>query len=281
MIKMNIALNDQALYEILARLSPWGNDFSMTKIAAEKAANHILEQWRAFALGGDLDGVERLKKPNRWYFSSIKTRPLGHLSYEIYSEAPIADWIENGTRSFDMKKTHTIGPKSRISKKTGVPYLIVPFQWGTPRTVKFGNVMPQSVYNIVKKFEKMRTLRSADDALEKDKTPNNQTPSRMVGRAKYNKGYDRLSGMDFAGTVEEKLKLASSNMAGMVRAEDSTGKNRASGYFTFRVISAASRPGSWINPGIKARHVTEAVVKKTKEPVSEIINEALRVDLKL
>jgi hypothetical protein len=273
MIKMNIEVNDQALQRILAGLTPYHGKLPMTEAATKAAANHIMEQWHGFAQGGDLDSVEKLKKPNRWYFESIKSKKLGPLTYEIYSDAPIADWIENGTRSFDMKQTHTKGPRSRISKK-GVPYLIVPFQWGTPNTVKFGSVMTQSVYSIIKKFEKMRTLVGADNS--NIKTPNNQTPSRMVGRAQYNKGYDRLTGMEIDGTVEEKTK-----MNGMVRAEDSTGKNRASGYFTFRVISAKSRPGSWINPGMKARHVTEAVVRKTKAPVSEMINEALRGDLNL
>jgi len=278
MIKMNIAVNDQALYEILTRLSPFGRNLPMTETAAKTAASYIRDAWRGYAMGGSLGGIEKLKNPNGGYARSIKINRRGPLSYEIISEAQIAEWLESGTPSFDMKKTHTKGPRSRISEE-GYPYLIVPFQWGTPgkkgqKPVGFRSVMPINVYKIVSKFNKMTTLVDAKNSNKK--TPNNQTPSQMVGRAQYNKGYDRLSGAEFAGTVEEKTR-----MDGMVRAEDSTGKDRAAGYFTFRVISAKSPPGSWINPGIRARPVTQAVANSTRKFVEESIGDALRGDLNL
>lgn len=275
MIKMNIALNDQALYEILARLSPFGKGLPMTERAAKTSASIIRDAWRGYAMGGSLGGIETLKNPNGGYARSIKINQKGKLSYEIVSEAQIAEWLEKGTPKFDMKKTHTKGPRSRVSER-GYGYLIVPFRWGTPQTVGFRNVMSINAYNIVKKFEKMRTLVSADNSTKQ--TPNNQTPSQMVGRAQYNQGYDQLSGIEFEGTIEEKTR-----MDGMVRAEDSTGKNRASGYFTFRVISAdpKANPESWIHPGIRARPVTETVAKTTQETVTNIIDGALRGDLGL
>jgi hypothetical protein len=182
--------------------------------------------------------------------------------------------IGNGTEQIDMKETHTKGPRSRVSKD-GIPYLIVPFRWGTPKTVGFKNVMPINVYSIVKKFKKMKTLVSAN--VSNKKTPNNQNPSQMVGRAQYNKGYDRLSGMD-------------SMMNGMVRSTDETGKDRSGGYFTFRIISAKkskdwdrkphkkSWEDSWIKPATHPRHVTRALMETTREEVNELVSTALLGD---
>jgi hypothetical protein len=125
--------------------------------------------------------------------------------------------------------------------------------------------MPINVYSIVKKFEKMKTMVSADKADDKHKKPNNQNPSQMVGRAQYNKGYDRLSGMD-------------SMMNGMVRSTDETGKDRSAGYFTFRIISAKSPKNSWIKPATPPRHVTQALMEETREGVNELVNTGLSRD---
>ncbi|MCL1993476.1 MAG: hypothetical protein FWG66_11085 [Spirochaetes bacterium] len=267
MVKLDVTVNSEQLKELLETLSAFHPEkMPGTKTAVLHGASLIREAWLGYAKGGSLPGVESLKNPQGGYARSIKKRRLGPLSYEIYSEAPIAEMLEKGTSPFDMKKTHTKGPRSRVSKE-GHGYLIVPFRWGTPGTVGFRNVMAGDVLNIVRKFEKMSTERSADDAPDRDKTPN--AMGKMVGRAQYSKGYGRLSG---AG-------LADQNMAGMVRAHDEAGKNRASGYFTFRVISAKGRPGSWINPGIKARPVTQTVADITREPVSKLIETAMKGDL--
>jgi hypothetical protein len=286
MIKMNVSLDDQALHQILSQLSPFGKNLPMTEVAVKSAAGFIRDSWRGYALRGSLGGIEQLKRPNGGYARSIKIERHGPLAFEIYSEAEIAEWLEKGTQAYDMKKTHTTGPRSRVSElhvikrgpkkgqtRGGYPYLIVPFRWGTPGALS-RNVMPVNVYNTVKKFNKMKTLVSADKS--PIKTPNAR--GQMVGRAKYNRNYDQLSQMDSAGTVQEKTR-----MDGMVRAMDETGKDRAGGYFTFRVISSDPRvnPRSWWNPGIKARPVTETVAKVTKDQVSSSIENALRGDLGL
>ena len=276
MIKMNIAVNDQALYTVLAGLSPFGRGLPRTEGAAKTAASVIQNAWRGYAMGGSLGGIEKLKNPNGGYARSIKINKRGPLSYEIASEAQIAEWLENGTSKFDMKDTHTKGPRSRISRR-GYGYLIVPFRWGTPGSIGFRSVISPNAYKVVSQFKKMKTLVDAKNSSVQ--TPNNQKPSRMVGRAQYNRGYDRLSGAEFDGTEEEKTR-----MDGMIRSTDDTGKNRSGGYFTFRVISAdpdIKKPDSWMHPGIRARPVTETVAKVTREPISELIDNALRGDLGL
>jgi hypothetical protein len=273
MIKMNIAVNDQALYEMLTRLSPFGRNLPMTEIATKTAASVIRDAWRGYAMGGSLGGIEKLKNPSGGYARSIKINKLGPLFFEIYSEASIAEWLEKGTPSFDMKTTHTKGPRSRVSLK-GYPYLIVPFRWGTPKTVGFRNVMPQSVYNIVKNKKKFRQTKTLDTTHYE---PNAR--GENVERHEY-------SGTDDKGIWGDQLKADMSedvtpNMEGMSSMLGQGGK--ASGYFTFRVISSNpdANPTSWIHPGIRARPVTETVAKTTQETVSGLIDNALRGDLGL
>jgi hypothetical protein len=131
--------------------------------------------------------------------------------------------------------------------------------------------MPINVERIVSKFKKMETLVDAEVSYKK--TPNNQNPSQMVGRAQYNKGYSRLRGKDFAGTIEEKTR-----MNGMVRSTDETGIDRSAGYFTFRVISAKSPKGSWIKPAMPPRHVTKALAEETQGYINELVGTAVLGD---
>ena len=273
-IRIRVGADSSLLWNLLSRLRETGTqagDLPGTANAMKAGADLVRNVWQGFALGAQLDGVESLKGPNRGYARSIKSQQTGPFDHEIYSDSEIASRIENGTPEHDMKTTHPFGPKSRVSED-GHPYLIVPIRWGTPGRVGFKNVMPINVYNVVKKFEKMKTIVSADKA--PIRAMNAQ--GKKVGRAIYNRGYSRLSGTDFKGTVEQKTR-----MAGMVRSTDSTGKNRSGGYFTFRVISA--RPGAkgWIRPATPARNVTGAVARETREAIDAMATAAIMGDLGL
>jgi hypothetical protein len=69
------------------------------------------------------------------------------------------------------------------------------------------------------------------------------------------------------------------NMNGMVRSTDSTGIDRSGGYFTFRVISAKGRPGSWIKPATPARRVTQGLENYYRPITEDVINEAAGEDI--
>jgi hypothetical protein len=69
------------------------------------------------------------------------------------------------------------------------------------------------------------------------------------------------------------------NMEGMSSMLGQNGK--AAGYFTFRIISAASPAGSWIRPAVPARPVTKTVAKLTQGVISNAIDGALQEDLGL
>lgn len=249
-----------------------------TAKAVEQAAKVVQGAWYEYAMGKrTFTGVPPLKNPSGGYAKGIKIEQSGPFRRTVVNTTQVAESLEYGTPELDMKETHTKGPRSRVSKK-GVAYLIVPFRWGTPKTVGFRNVMPAQLYDLVAHFKKMKTRVSADSP-KADKTPNAR--GELVGRATYNKKYDRLTMaqiMDADGTVSINQMF---NMNGMVRTTDSTGKDRSGGYFTFRVISAKSPPGSWIKPATPARHVIEGLAKDAREPVHALLEAGFRRDLGL
>jgi hypothetical protein len=292
MVKMTVSVNNDVLQQFQAALARYSEgELPNTTMAMNIVANKVADSWTKFAEGGELKGVKPLPRPNRSYALGVKVEPHGPFDYEVYNESKAAQQIEEGSAELDMKKTHPYGPKSRVSKK-GVPYLIIPFRWGTPGDernprVGFRNVMPNLVYNIVKKFNKMRTLVEADDSDRQTMNAHRVMPNgrageggsphaEMVGRAQYNKGYDRLSGADFAGTVQEKTR-----MNGMVRS-NAKGKSvkEYNTYLTFRVISAASRQGSWIRPRVEPRHVTQALADESRDFMDALVNDAIMEDLR-
>jgi hypothetical protein len=291
---VKIKVEGSELQEIISMLSSMQSPQGLpaTAKAVEQAAQVVQGLWHNYAIGkGSLTGVPPMKNPSQGYAKGIKIERPGPFRRVIVNESKTAEFLEYGTPELDMKKTHTKGPRSRvaptiISKRTGKvlqkggPYLIVPFRWGTPKTVGFNQVMPVDIYAIVKKFKKMQTRVSADDSPEEDKTPNAR--GEMVGRAKYNKGYSRLTMKQIAEANDGEVSINQMfNMNGMVRTTDITGKDRSGGYFTFRVISANSRPDSWIKPATPARNVIEGLMKAAKEPVDTILEAGFRRDLGL
>jgi hypothetical protein len=259
--------------------------------AMHGAAKEIAASWRAFAAGGQLDGVEPLKRPNRSYLFGVKTERLGPFNYEIYNEAKAAQRIAKGRPVIDMKKTHTKGPRSRVSNE-GINYLIVPIRWGTPpkkgeQRVGFKNVMPNSVYNILKnrkRFMPTITTVSSDSPMAKQTL---NARGEMVGRAQY-RGVDKESGWGDALTADM-AKGVTDDMIGMSRMLGEDGK--AAGYFTFRIISSKKPRGwdrrphkkafedMWILKEEPARDVVSALISKHQRAVSELVEEAIRSDL--
>jgi hypothetical protein len=285
MVRFKITMDSEILNEITARLSSLNTAKSMpaTAKAMKEAAAVVALTWKNYAMGKQsLPAVPPMKKPSRDYADGIKVDPIGPFEYEIVNHSKIAEYLEYGTSEIDMKETHTKGPRSRVVKegpRKGTPYLIVPFRWGTPKSIGFGNVMPLSVHNIVKRYEKTITTVSADDPENTKKTPN--ASGEMVGRAQYEWG-KRLSTARLADVADLDLTQIF-NMSNMVRAKDDTGKDRAAGYFTFRVIRKDGAAGSWIKPAMPARHITDGVVREVQEKgeVDDLLDAAFRRDLGL
>jgi hypothetical protein len=259
MIQMKIEMQDDLLQQIVSRLSVLeGRTMPATSAALRDAAKIIREVWRGYVTGkNDLKGfIEPLKNPQGGLARTIRIEKIGPLHYQVVSDSKIMDYLIEGTAEVDMKKTHTIGPRSRVSKD-GEPYLIVPFRWGTPKTVGFRNVMTAEVYSMVKKKKFEKSVVTGETHIE----PN--ALGMPVERQEYEWG--------------SRLDMEDTDMDGMVRMHGDDRKT--SGYFTFRVISKNSPAKSWIKPATKGKPITQGVVNATQADVNELLDKAFRRDL--
>lgn len=266
MIKVNVELSDEVLSQIRAALAGFtgsngGKVAPRTAAAFKYAARLVQKSWQNWAMGGSIAGADNIKNPNPRLAGSIKIHTISDFEILIGTDSRYMERIQKGSPGFDMKDTHPYGRKSRVSKEK-IPYLIVPFRWGTPNKnggprAHFANVIPEDIYAIVKskKFKKS------------EKTSSTHTEPNYNGddvdRAEYNWG-DRIS--NDAGTA-----------SGMVKMRDS-GKST---YFTFRVISAKSPADSWIRKEVPPNDVVGALEKSLRGKVNDIIQAGLEQELGL
>ncbi len=158
MIRVYVNLSDDTLMQLQSALSGFlgdngGKVMPRTHAAFEQASRLIQKSWQNWALGGSIAGVESIKNPNTRLASSIKIRRISDFDMSIETDSRYMERIQNGSDEFDMKTRYPYGNKSRVSQK-GVPYLIIPFRWGTPNKdgsarAHFGNVIPLEVYKIL------------------------------------------------------------------------------------------------------------------------------------
>jgi hypothetical protein len=210
-----------------------------------------------------------LKHPRGGYAESIKRDSKGPYEKEVYSEAQVAEWIENGTEEIDMKKTHTRGPKSRIVKNgpnKGKAYLIVPFQWGTTSSAR--NIVPAAIRRLMTSANfKASKITGIKD------TPEPNYNGDLIDRYSYDWGA-RINGANIKGNAQQKTRID-----GLVRFERGEYYNkRYGGYLTFRVIPSWGARG-WIKPATPARNVTRHLSNLMQERVSNRVENAIMEDL--
>jgi hypothetical protein len=269
MIQMTIMPKSEYLAVFYAKMKKIGaGNMPRTTQAFKSAADVIATVWKGYATGTPMpDGSKPLKSAS--YAAGVKVQQGGPFEYTIYNDSKMADTIEKGSPQADMKLTHPYGKKSRVSKK-GIPYLIIPFRWGTPGTGgHFRNIIPE-IYAMlraeIKAGEFVRTQITGTTHAE----PN--FAGEGVARAEY-KGED---GRDGWGSV---LKGVGGNMEGMSAMDTDTGKKAGSGYMTFRIISADSPAGSWIKPAVPPRKITQFVADNTRDIVTEMIQAGMLKDV--
>lgn len=265
MIRVSLVPKDDTLANLVSSL-----EFVSSKVmpntykAFKMVAGLLSYTWKSYASGKPIKGSPiRLKNPTGVYARSIKTRFLSPFNYEIYSDSPIAIYLEKGVRELDLKETHPYGRRSRVSKK-GIPYLIIPFRHGVPGTKSYAP-MPEQVYQRVKKvLERDENLMSTR-AKGQTYSPNYQ--GELIPRAKYKWG------AKFSGGFEQ--------LEGLVLMDVSTPKSKRSQYMTFRVISANSPAMKWIVKARPAMNITRHVVMNTKDVIATAITSGIKQDLGL
>jgi hypothetical protein len=274
MIKFDITVDSDLLQQLAYRMpSLFGEKVApATSGAFNMSAKYIQGTWKGWAMGGPIMGIPNIKAPSSSLAASIRIRKNAPFDVNIETESTYAKRIEEGTPELDMKTTHPFGHKSRVAKSgpnKGVPYLIVPFRWGTPnqaggRRAHFSNVIPQNLYSIIRAFDmkKSRRLEVRGDGSKAIHVEENYR-GEPIERSEYEWG--------------ERIET-DGNANGMVRMANDT-KRGGSTYFTFRIISAASPQGSWIRKAVEPVDVVSALEKATRPAVEGLIQSGLEADL--
>ena len=244
-----------------------------TAAAFARAAQYVQNMWTSY-LSGDqpLNGIEFMSGVTSSMVRSIRSRYNGDLDYTIYSDSMQLEQKVHGSKEveYDMKQTHPYGKKSRVSKK-GIPYLIIPFRWGTAnqkggKRAHFNNFIPQANYNTNIKGLEISSKNELKNYFEKN----------FKGENIERQGYNWAK---FGRLTED--QAWDDRSVGMVRMlDDSNPKRITSTYFTFRIVSAKSPAGSWIYhkdavPGID---MMGALINTVKNGVNSIISEGVKAD---
>ena len=239
-----------------------------TSKSVTAAAQYVQSVWSDYLAGGELNGIEVLDKPINPKNARLRIDNKGDFASDVVSDSRQVIDIQQGTQPvyYDMKQTHPYGNKSRVNKD-GIPYLIIPFRWGTPgnngSNRRWNNTIPQINYDTAVKDLKLSQTNEAKNYISKNAKGNN------VERA----GYDWAK---FGRLTKD--KAWNDNSVGMVRMKDTNSKST---YFTFRIISAKSPMGSWLywKDGKDARDMLGALKNTVQERVSDIIETGIRKDL--
>lgn len=242
-----------------------------TDAAFQKAAQKVRQMWVDYLQGSlQLPGIETPDKVTSAMVRSIRTQDKTteqEFHHTISSDNRQLEQLENGQKEveYDMKKTHPYGKKSRVSKK-GIPYLIIPFRWGTPnqkgtKRARWNNVIPKAAYETNVKGLEISAVNEMKKYFE----------ANYRGENIQRQGYDWAK----KGRLKEE-DAWDDRSVGMVRMKDITG----SSYFTFRIVSAKSPQNSWIyhkdaKPALK---YIEALEAAARPEVEKIIEQGIKAD---
>ena len=241
-----------------------------TANALAQAAKYVHNMWTGYLTGSQpLNGIDFMSGVTSAMVRSIRSRYNGDLSYTIFSDNRQLEQKTHGSKEveYDMKQTHPYGKKSRVSKK-GIPYLIIPFRWGTPnqkgtKRAHFNNVIPQASYETSVKGLAMSSVNELKKYFE----------ANVRGESIQRQGYDWAK----FGRLKED-QAWDDRSVGMVRMKDmATGKST---YFTFRIISAKSPENSWIyhKDAIPAIDMMNALIRTVKPQVESMLREGVKAD---
>lgn len=263
--------------------------FNTTMLAVEKLSTMYQEAWMRAAAGGSLPGLPFVIN-SKQYHRTIERRQISPTAWEVYtsyttkSGLSVTELLEKGHGPIDLKPGLLAGPKSRQGKNGR--YNIVSFRQGTPGSQS--SPMPMSVYKSFSTQVKEADQRKASGAAARGgHSTVKQSSSSPSGRSyTWGSRYDRASTEGIQKkTIKKKGKTIgeythkTGKYAGMVAMQASTQRAKSSSYMTFRVVSAASDPMSWIVPEQEPWPVRQAVTDFMKPFAEEMLQKALEQDL--
>jgi len=291
-----LTINVQEIIPEFVQLAKRGRKsliFAQTERAVEKLSTMYQEAWINAAAGAALPGLPFVVN-GRQYQRTIKRQQVGRFAWEVYSDYTtktgfgVTALLEAGHGPIDLKPGLLRGPKSRMGKNGR--YNIVSFRQGAPNTdANRNDPMPLSVYKSfsaeVKRVDAQKKAGASAVSGTSYVSQSSSTPG--------NRSYSWGSKYDPHSSIGQKTKLIMDNgklkgtythkagkYAGMVRLQQSTSKAKRGGYFTFRIVSAASDPMSWIVPEKEPWPVRQAVTEFMRPFAEGILREAMEADIK-
>ena len=242
-----------------------------TDAAFACAAQKVRQMWIGYLEGSvQLPGIDTPDKVTSAMVKSIRAENKTtdqEFHHTISSDNRQLEQLNEGSKAveYDMKKTHPYGKKSRVSKK-GVPYLIIPFRWGTPnqkgtKRARWNNVIPKAAYETNVKGLEISAVNEMKKYFE----------ANYRGENIQRQGYDWAK----KGRLKEE-DAWDDRSVGMVRMKDITG----SSYFTFRIVSAKSPQNSWIyhKDAKPALNYIQALETAARPEVEKIIEQGIKAD---
>ncbi len=250
-----------------------GYVFPHLAIGVKKIAIAAMGNWQRYARGEPLPNGHSITPRTGTYLRSIQLKQISEFNFEIYSDVPYAQVIENGAGSRDMKAMLGSSLKVRINQK-GRRYLIIPFRWGTPGTVGFGSqVMPNEVHDLWKGLEPSHvTGRRREPSPTGAYNIRTRKPA-MVSRRTYLWG-NRLKAKALQNMGLKDTQI--SRMKGMVHFQK-RGASTHGKYLTFRVMSEDST--GWILPSQPAKEPAKLTAKKFQPIAESVFAKAVEADI--
>ncbi len=280
MLTLSIVPSDPALVELIGSLNAIGSGigFRNTERALSALSGAVARAWQN-QVGSD---------------HRIQRKKITPFTHSVYSTDKVVHWLEYGLKPFDMKMTHPFGTKSRVIKprivngkiqhfwtqkrpdgtkytvQAGDFYLIIPFRHKTQnQKAQAGQVSLEDAYTDVKaqmQDEDFKRSRVTKSQVKSEKVSPNYWKEE-IQRAQYSWG----TKLQFPDTEEYK------NLQGMVVMVSP----KQSQFMTYRIVSVNSPAGSWMHPGIKARHYLTNIIERGQEQIQEAVEKALQRDLSI
>jgi len=264
-----------------------------TERALEKLSTMYQAAWVQAASGASLPGLPFMINSTQ-YHRTIQRRQISPTTWEIYSDYTtrtgrgVTDLLEAGHGNIDLKPGLLRGPKSRIGKEGR--FNIVAFRQGMSGSDPHrNNPMPLSVY---KTFQQEVKQADAQRKAGASPIPGTSYTSKSSARpgdrsyvwgSKFDPGSQRGRRSKLIMRKGQRIgqyTWKTGKYAGMVRLQQSTSRSKRGGYFTFRVVSAASDPMSWIVPEQEPWPIRKVVVDYMKPYAEGILREALEADIR-
>ncbi len=232
--------------------------------ALDEIAKLYYETWIGFASGVPIPGTPRVINSRGTYKKSIQVNLSSPSEKVVYSDSILNKYIEEGSDAVDLKEGLLKGPHVKYGKNG--PYNVVAFRHGVPGSVESSSPMPLRIFTLSQKAsEGRRPTKRANKDFEVISQDNRigirskRVESFMPGKGNYT--------------------WKSGKYAGMRKQDTSTGKAKRSQYITFRTVSTASDPASWIRPPQAGIPIREQVVETAKEIAIELLRDAIVQDL--